>query len=65
MITIKLAKACRRREKGAPMMVSERAAYQMMLDGLAVKDKAIIEKFEGKPEKAKPVKPKKKGKPKK
>jgi hypothetical protein len=62
MITIKLAKACRRREKGAPMMVSERAAYKMMKDGLAVKDKAIIEKFEGKPEKAKTEK---KGKPKK
>lgn len=61
MVTIKLAKACRRREKGAPMMVSERAAYKMMIQGLAVTDRAIIEKFEGKPEKA----TKKKGKSKK
>jgi len=46
MVTIKLAKACRRREKGAPMLVSERAAYKMMADGLAVKNKKFISDFE-------------------
>jgi len=46
MVNIKLLKACRRREKGAPMIVSERAAYKMMKDGFAVKNNKFIREFE-------------------
>jgi hypothetical protein len=46
MIMIQLAKACRRREKGAKVSVSERAAYRMMADGFAVKDLQFIKEWE-------------------
>jgi len=46
MKAIKLAKACRRRVKGAPMVIADRAAYKMMVDGLAVKDRGFMQSFE-------------------
>ena len=48
MRQIKLAKDCRRRAKGAVMAVSERAAYNMMRDGLAVRNYAFMREFEDK-----------------
>jgi hypothetical protein len=46
MMQIKLAKACRRREAGAPMMVTERAAYRMMITGEVRPDPAFMAAFE-------------------
>ena len=48
MVKVKLAKACHRREKGAPMMVSERAAYKLMARGDAVVDKKFMNEYEKK-----------------
>lgn len=45
LMKIKLAKACRRREKGAVMMVPERAAYHMMDSGEAVVDREFMAVF--------------------
>lgn len=64
MMQIKLGKACRRRIKGAPMIVTERAAFHMMERGEAVIDRAFMAEFAK--EKGLPLpeiaKPKKKGK---
>ena len=46
MMVVKLAKACRRREKGAPMLVTERLAYQMMKDGEVNPDDDFMLDFE-------------------
>jgi hypothetical protein len=46
MMQIKLAKACRRREAGAPMTVTERAAYRMMITGDVRPDPAFMAAFE-------------------
>ena len=43
---IKLAKACMRREKGAPVTVSEPTAYKLMKKGQAVADKKFIAAYE-------------------
>lgn len=43
---IKLAKACMRREKGAPVMVSEPTAYRMMKKGQAAIDKKFMAAYE-------------------
>ena len=46
MVTVTLAKACKRRIKGAPMCIPDRAAYRMMVDGLAVRDPDFMAGFE-------------------
>lgn len=46
LMQIRLAKACRRRVKGAPMTVTERAAYMMMRRGEAVADLDFMAAFE-------------------
>jgi hypothetical protein len=67
MIQVKLAKACRRRVKGAPMNVTERAAFHMMERGEAVIDQPFMAAFAK--EKGLPLpkiaQPKKKGRSKK
>jgi len=45
MMQVKLAKACRRREIGAPMTVTERAAYRMMITGEVRPDEAFMAAF--------------------
>lgn len=58
MIEVKLARACRRRERGAPMVVTDRAAYEMMKSGDAQMDRKFMADFEIahgiRPEKKKP-----------
>jgi hypothetical protein len=46
LMQIRLAKACRRRKKGAPMTVTQRAAYMMMQRGEAVVDQRFMVDFE-------------------
>lgn len=46
MMQVRLAKACRRRVAGAPMTVTERAAYRMMVSGEIKPDVAFMAAFE-------------------
>jgi hypothetical protein len=46
MMQVRLAKACRRRVAGAPMTVTERAAYLMMKRGEVSPDAAFMAAFE-------------------
>lgn len=46
MIDVRLAKACRRRNAGAPMTVTERAAYRMMITGEVQPDAVFMAAFE-------------------